>query len=103
MAIAFWFLAVIGAAVAGLAVVAGFALAFDTFLDWRHAPHQRSFYEGHERLKSQLMHDSWWFSESPETMTLLQDLSRGLSVDTARDKWRRARKEIEMPVDPNKR
>lgn len=38
--------------------------------------------------KSRLMGDSWWFSEDPATMTLIQDLCNGTAVDTARERWR---------------
>ncbi len=98
-----WTLVIIGGLV--VTIAAGFAvmLAITAFLDWRHEPHQRSFYEGGVDFRNRLANDAWWFSESPETCELLRELARGVNVSEARDRWRKARKEIDMPVDPTKK
>lgn len=91
MIIAVYFLAIIGGLVIATAAACACCLAYEAFFDWRHEPHQRSYLEGREDAGQRLQNDAWWFSESPETMTLLQDLGRGMNVSEAREKWRKAR------------
>ena len=93
MIIALYFLAIIGAAVLVLAVVGCYMICVDAFLDWRREPHRRSFYEGEQRVRNSITSDSWWFSESPETMELIANLGRGMDVSDAREKWRKSREE----------
>lgn len=96
MIILFSILAAVGAVVAVVAAFGIFALGVTAFRDWRHEPHQRSHYEGFKDALNRLGNDSWWFSESPETMQLLADLSRGVDVSQAREKWRKARESTEV-------
>lgn len=91
MMIALYFLAIIGGLVVATAAVVACCLVVESFQDWRHEPHQRSFYEGQQHTRNQLQNDAWWFSESPETMELIQELARGRSVSDVREKWRRDR------------
>lgn len=88
---AFWILVLGGAALLIFAVCCLWVMAVDAFMEWKHEPHQRSFYEGMEHVRNGLRSDSWWFSESLETQQLVMDLASGMSVSDARDKWRKAR------------
>lgn len=97
MIIAVYFLAIIGGVVIATATICACCLAYEAFFDWRHEPHQRSYLEGREDAGQRLQNDAWWFSESSETMLLLQDLGRGMNVSEAREKWRKARAKLESP------
>lgn len=97
MIIALLVLATIGSIVVLVATVAALGMAYDAFLEWRREPHYRSFQEGCEHARNRMMNDAWWFSESPETMTLIQELARGVNVSDAREKWRKSRAEQEAP------
>lgn len=50
----------------------------------------QAYAEGRRDERSALVDYSWWFSEDPNTMLLLQDL-RSCSIDTARERWRKRR------------
>lgn len=95
MNIAIYLLAGVGGVVLLLAAVAICLLSYWEFLDWRHAPHIRSYGEGFDDARNRLANDAWWFGESPETCELLRDLARGMSVSEAREKWRKARAKAE--------
>ena len=86
-----WVLMLLGAVVAVIVALWLCVYAREEFLDWRHEPHARSFDEGCEHVRNRLLNDAWWFGESPETMRLVQDLARGVSVAEARDNWRKVR------------
>lgn len=49
---------------------------------------------GREWERSKLRGAAWWFSESPATMQLLLDLSNGVGVEEAREKWRAANRDF---------
>jgi hypothetical protein len=85
-----YIMASIGCLVATAAGVWLFIASMESLRDWRREPHQWSFLEGQQHARNRLANDSWWFSESPETCELLRDLSRGVDVSTAREKWRKA-------------
>jgi hypothetical protein len=91
MIVFFVVLAIVGAIVAVCAAVLCCMWVWDSLLEWRHEPHQRSFLEGFQDARNRLQNDAWWFGESPETMQLLAELARGVPVSDAREKWRRAR------------
>ena len=96
MQIAFSVLAGVGLLVAVCAAFCLFATAFDSFWNWRSLPHERSFLAGRADAGHRLFRDAWWFTESPETCELLQDLANGMEVSEARDKWRAARAKAEV-------
>lgn len=88
---AFWALAVVGAIVlliGGFAVVCVALLAFN---DWRSKSTSSTYGNGYVDALNRLRNDAWWFSESPETCELLQDLANRMHVEAARSKWRKAR------------
>lgn len=47
--------------------------------------------DGREYQRSLLMSDSWWLSEDPVTMRLVQDLASGRDIASVRDAWRSER------------
>lgn len=98
MFISLCFLVTVGAVVTILAGVGLCIFAVDQFFEWRHAPHQRSYRQGEAAAYNHLANDSWWFSESQETMELLANLARGMSVSDAREKWRKARANVGSEV-----
>ncbi len=91
MTILFWILACVGAVGAVCAAVVCVAMVVDAYLEWRNEPHQRSFYEGTQKVRLQLANDSHWFSECPATQELLSALACGRDVSAAREQWRKAR------------
>jgi hypothetical protein len=92
------FLILIGSGFLVLSLMWFAAFTWSAFLDWRHAPHFRSFCEGQENVRNRLVTDSWWFGESPETQGLLADLGCGVDVSRAREKWRKARAKAQEQI-----
>lgn len=80
----------IAGAVAG-AIFNAVVLLWDLYLEWRRAPHQRSFQEGFKEARQILWKEAQWFREDESTLQLLVDLSRGVDTNDARDRWRQSR------------
>lgn len=86
------YLAVVGAIAVAFLVALAVCYAVDVFRDWLGEPHTPSFQDGIDRARHNLAADAWWFSESPETMRLIDDLASGMGVGDARENWRLSRK-----------
>jgi hypothetical protein len=94
-----WFLVVTGAIVIAFGAVCICVLAIGWLGEYFERTHGPSYEAGREFERYRLMSDSWWFSESPATTNLLQDLARdGASVYAVRERWRKARAEDESEL-----
>ena len=86
-------LIVLGAAVVFAALLGAGAYT----LDWLHRRvvepwRVRVAQAEYDRFRDRLMTDSWWFSEDPPTMALVQEMASTIyDVSRARENWRRAR------------
>ncbi len=92
------FLIVIGAVVGLMLALVACVSCIVWLKEWydvTDAPsYAAGFDAGREDLRYSIIRDSWWFSESPETTAMLQELAKGGNVSTVRDKWREARKSV---------
>lgn len=86
-------LIVLGAAVVFVALLGAGAYT----LDWLHRRVVEPWrvmvaQTEHDLFRDRLMADSWWFSEDPPTMALVQEMaSTTYDVSRARENWRLAR------------
>jgi len=87
-----WFI-YINAGVGMLALAAfGLAQLIDALSLRRSRKDEAAQEERREQDRTQLMSDSWWFSEDEPTMVAIQQLAEGHDVSTVRERWRKARK-----------
>lgn len=90
-----WMLVGAGTVVLSAGLVAVLCIGYATFEDLRAKSTSGSYGEGYADALKRLRGDAWWFSESPETCELLQDLANRMHVEAAREKWRKAKREVE--------
>lgn len=95
LSFSFCLLNIVGAIVLLCGLAAVLCIGYTAFADRREKARSGSYGEGYVAALNRLRGDAWWFSESPETCELLQDLANRMHVESAREKWRKAKREVE--------
>ncbi len=82
----------LGTTIVGIGVLAASVLAMAYLVD-KITTHARDLgrTEQIQRSRDILQAQAWWFNEDLATMRLIQDIGSGMEVQTARDRWRKAR------------
>jgi hypothetical protein len=88
-----WLLSVAGAVVVLSIATVVVLWCYDSVRDRFGASHVPSFTAGERSARYCLERESWWFSEDPITMNLIQDLAKGGALTDIRQRWRRAREQ----------
>lgn len=103
MNLADWFLAAMGAIVIACGI---FAIVVSCWFWWKEKAgktHEPSFQKGVDCERCRLCSAAYWFSECPVTFHLIRGLSKGIAVDTVRERWRKARSESSAPAATNQK
>lgn len=79
------FLATMGVCVIATVLISIILIIYD---EWKQNRKRNIIRAEQDKFYNGLINNSWWFSECPKTMYLIQDLAKNTNISEARENWR---------------